>query len=407
MVNYSRKLKIGLSWMSALRVFKMLLDFISKTILAFILLPTDFGLFALSMGINYILSSATKPAWQIALVQNTQVVKGELDDIVNAIYSINIIKGFLLTILLFNSANYIASIYKVDDLAFMIQIMSFTFLISGFKNPQQFRELRKVKFKKNVFIEAIPFFSFTVSAVFLSYLLRDASAMAYAALIQSLVYVITSNLLFEQRAKITLKLNKVYVIFKFGMHVMLHRLIEAFSNQIIILLIGFFSGSSILGVFVFVKGVTIRIYEEFGILIESIFFPYLCRVDNKIEKLIRLTLVVLSISLLLGVILYFVVPMYLTAIGERWSVSEEIIILLILVGIFTPIKKILLNSYMRSIGSANIPLNFDLVKILLLSIIIILFEVRYIERILVIQVYIELLIFLTSIYIVYKMNKIK
>ena len=106
------------------------LKFARTVILAQILFPEDFGLFVLaSISIGFV-DIFVQSGFQAALVQRDVVDRKHMD----GAWTVHIIKGVILGLLLFLSAPLVAAFFENDALTHIIQALSLMHVLDGFVN---------------------------------------------------------------------------------------------------------------------------------------------------------------------------------------------------------------------------------------------------------------------------------
>lgn len=136
---------IGTIWISSSRILVRLLGLCSTFILARLLMPEDYGLVAIVTGIYGFLESFSELGFNQALIQ----FKNVDDDCYSTVWSLNICRGLLISIILVIIA-YPTSIVLSDKRLFLLILyIAILPIIKGAANP------RIIEFEKNLKFDVI------------------------------------------------------------------------------------------------------------------------------------------------------------------------------------------------------------------------------------------------------------
>ena len=133
---------LGGNWLSrGLGIIKMI-------ILARLLLPLDFGILGLAILSVNILNVFSETGIESALIQRQKIGKAELD----TAWTIKIIRGLALFILLFMCAGWFASYFDNASLKPVLKVMAIVFLLEGCTNIGIVFFQKELEFKKKVIL---------------------------------------------------------------------------------------------------------------------------------------------------------------------------------------------------------------------------------------------------------------
>lgn len=120
------------------------LGIIKMIILARLLSPLDFGIIGLAILSINALNVFSETGIESALIQRDKIGRPELD----TAWTIAIVRGLVLFILLFLSAGWVASYFDNMTLKPVLRVMSVTFLLGGFTNIGIVYFQKELEFKK-------------------------------------------------------------------------------------------------------------------------------------------------------------------------------------------------------------------------------------------------------------------
>ena len=114
--------------------------FIVTIFLARLLEPSDFGLIAMVMVVIGMASVFTDIGLGGAIIQRRKVRPIHY----SSVFYFNIFIGMLLTLITYFAAPWISEFYQYDQLTFLTQVMSLSFIISAFSSMQTTRLYREL-----------------------------------------------------------------------------------------------------------------------------------------------------------------------------------------------------------------------------------------------------------------------
>ena len=130
-MGYFKDTLKGVSWMGGLRATTRLFAFIKIAILARILSPSQFGLFGIALLILSLLETLTETGINIFLIQE----KEELEKYNDTAWFVSIIRGALISGLIFIFAKLIVIFFRSPDAYSLLLLISLVPLLRGFINP--------------------------------------------------------------------------------------------------------------------------------------------------------------------------------------------------------------------------------------------------------------------------------
>ena len=147
---------------------------IKMIILARILVPQDFGILGLAMLAVGCLSVFSEIGLETALIQKTEVQRDDL----NTAWTMNIVRGGLLFLVLFATAGLIADYFGHTDLKMVLRVMAICFIFEGFTNIGVIYFQKDIDFRKKAKLELLSDICGSVSAVLLALVLRNVWALS-------------------------------------------------------------------------------------------------------------------------------------------------------------------------------------------------------------------------------------
>ena len=125
--------------MGALRGAGRLMAVIRIAVLARLLAPQQFGLFAIASLAIALLEMLTETGINVFFIQEKDRVKSYLD----TAWMISIVRGFVIFLVLLITAPFIAQFFKNQDAVALLRVISIVPLLRGFINPAEIKFQKK------------------------------------------------------------------------------------------------------------------------------------------------------------------------------------------------------------------------------------------------------------------------
>jgi len=165
----SHRVVKGGFWVFALRITKQLFYLIRLIILARILAPHDFGLLGIAMLTMMTLETFSQTGFQAALIQK----KENIDAYLNSAWTVGIIRGFILFIILYFIAPYVSIFFKTPQAELIIRVIGLSILIQAFTNIGVIYFQKELEFNKQFVYQLTGTLADFVVAVSAAFLLRS------------------------------------------------------------------------------------------------------------------------------------------------------------------------------------------------------------------------------------------
>ncbi|MGO6904629.1 oligosaccharide flippase family protein, partial [Rhizobium ruizarguesonis] len=133
MSSVTDRLIQGSIWLSLSRAIVNGLSALSTFVLAWYLVPADFGLVAIATTIQVILSSVTELSLNQALIRHESPSEVHF----SAVWTLSVTRSAVLALLFAASAYPIAEFYNEPRLTSVMLALSFSLLLSGLANPRR------------------------------------------------------------------------------------------------------------------------------------------------------------------------------------------------------------------------------------------------------------------------------
>lgn len=331
MDNLKRRAVTAVKWTSFSMIIVAILQFVQLIILSKYLSPEEFGLVAIVTVVVGFAQIIVDMGISNAVIHKQNTTKNQL----STLYWLNLISGFFLTVTMFLLSELIAYFYDNQELAPLLQLLSFSFCINSLGN--QFLVLLKKRLHFNL-IAKIEILSVTLAflaAVAFAYLGFGAYSIIYSTLIKATSSNVILILFGLRRDKPSLvfEFNEVKDYLNFGLFQMGQNIVGYFNTQFDVILIGKLLGTEVLGVYSVTKQLVMRPSKMMIPVITQVAFPIMAKIQNDTVRLkkiyIKIINYIASINFPIHVVMVFLAKeIVLLLLGEKWIETIEIFQLL-------------------------------------------------------------------------------
>lgn len=288
-------------------------------ILARLLSPVDFGIIGLAMLSINALNVFSETGIESALIQRDKIGRAEL----NTAWTMAIMRGVLLFVILFLSAGWFASYFNNPTLEPVLKVMSITFLLGGVSNIGVVFFQKDLELKWKAILEMIADIAGTMTAVLLAFWLKNVWALVIGGISWGTVKCIGSYLVHSYRPSLNWDWHITLNLLNFGKHIFWISLMAFIITNLDDALVGKLLGFEMLGFYVMAFSISsIPVYSLSAVL-SQVFFPAYAKIKNdskRIEEAFGHTFEVVALILLPLTSLMFILAPSFTAVfmGEKW-----------------------------------------------------------------------------------------
>ena len=190
----------GSAWMIAMRWSMRFMGLFSMTIVARMLTPADFGVFAIAMTFIGLISVLTDTGADLALIRHPDPQRQHYD----TVWTFNLLMHVLSAVLIAASSILAEHVYKDTRYESLLLVIALSMLISGFNNIGTVDFRRNMQFNKefqyNVAVQLVGVSATIVAA----YLLHSYWALIVGSLARSLTGIFLSYAMHPYRPKFSL-----------------------------------------------------------------------------------------------------------------------------------------------------------------------------------------------------------
>lgn len=374
--NLRHKTIIGVIWTFFEQMLRVGIQTITTIILAWFLLPEDFGLMAMIAVFFAIANSLMDSGFSQALIRKKKVNQ---TDYSTAFYA-NLVMGILAYLLLFAFAPSIASFYNEPRVVALVRVVGLVVITNSFQLVQVADLTRKLNFK-------IQFKVTMPSAIFSGVVAISMAAMGFG--IWSLVaqmltasFVATAFYWIVNKWRPTkeFSVESLREMFDFGSKLFVSGLIDTVFQNIYVIVIGKLFLATQAGYYFFAQKIQQLIVTQLTNAVQKVTYPALSTIqdDNKAlkdfyRKIIQIvTYIIFPCMIALAVLAK---PLFRLLLKEDWLPAVPYLQLLCVVGLMYPLHSINLN-ILKVKGRSDLFLYLEIIK-KIMTIIIIIISVQF------------------------------
>lgn len=182
-----------------------LVRFLSNLIVVYVLSPKDFSISGMLVSIIYVFSLVSDSGVRPFLLRYKKKITKPLID---TIWSVQIIRGFVLATILFLSSEKIAELVSIAELSEVLKVCCFLFLLDGFKSLANILCERENRIAKPLFIELLSLVTSKVILILCAFYFESYWAFVIGIYIEYFLNSVLSYVAFGRMSRsfsITLK----------------------------------------------------------------------------------------------------------------------------------------------------------------------------------------------------------
>ena len=321
-------------WVFALRILNRALGFVRTIILARLLTPEDFGLLGIGILAISTLDTFSQTGFHAALIQKKQDTSSYLD----IAWTISVIRGILLFIVLLLFAPVIATFLKYPQATLVVRLIAVTILFSGCTNIGMVLLQKELEFNKKFVYEFSATIVDLVVSIFLAFFLKSVWALVWGGLSAGFVKLLMSYLIHPYRPKIKFDKEKFNNLFSFGKWVLGGSILVFLITKGDDIIVAKMLGVTSLGLYQMAYLIANLSATEITHIISQVTFPAYSKIQNDVCRLREAYIKVLKITSFMAIPLtgciFIIAPEFIkTCFGNKWSSIIPVTQILVFAGL--------------------------------------------------------------------------
>jgi len=267
-------------WAFALRIVDRLFGLARTVILARLLAPEDFGLFGIALLALSMLETFSETGFNAAIIQK----KGDVKPYLDTAWTVQVIRGFLLAILLLVIAPYVAMFFGEPGAASLVRALALVTVLRGLVNTGVLYFRKELEFHK----EFIYMFSGTLVDLAVSIpaalILRNAWALIFGLVVGQFVRMVVSYLLHPYRPRPRLERARARELYTFGRWIFASHVLVFLLNHGDDMLLGKLLGATALGLYQMAYRLSNLPATELTHVISQVTFPVYSKLQDQLAR---------------------------------------------------------------------------------------------------------------------------
>ena len=322
-----RKIGLGSLILTASRAIVNALGFVSTILLARLLMPEDFGLVAIAVTLQAIVSAITNVPVSQALIQLDDPSQQHVD----TAFTIGLLRSLAVAVIFAAASWPVAAVFEEPRLANIMLALSASLLLSGVVNPRRALLQKSLIFKQEFAIEVLGKLGAVVLSIAVAYIWHSYWALVVGTVSGQLVTVIASYVFVRYRPR--LDLSEFRSLWSFSGWMTLSNALNTINWRSDQLFIGKLLSPTDVGVYTVGDNLAQLPTREATLPLTSALFPAFSNLTSNAPRLAHaytraqglVTAVALPVGIGFALVAERLVPL---AMGEKWIPSIIVIQLL-------------------------------------------------------------------------------
>lgn len=334
MSNLKNQTISGIVWSAIQKIGTMGISFISNIVLARLLSPDDYGCIGLLAIFIVIAEVFVNGGFASALIQKQEPNKEDY----STVFFWNIFISCIFYIILFISAPFIASFYKIPLLASVLRVQGIILFIHAFSIVQLNILRKQLEFKKMSIIQVIAATISVVFAIILAYKSLGVWALVVQQILNALIVAIVLWITSQWKPSLCFSLKSFKELFAYGSFLLLSDLLNSVYDNIQSLIIGRKYSSSDMGFYTQARKLETIPTQSISYVVGLVTFPVYAKLqDQKNQLYVAVKKSLSSMNFLnfpLMILLIVIAkPLFILLFSDKWIDSVPYFQILCLSGL--------------------------------------------------------------------------
>lgn len=333
----SRRVRAGLGWNISSALITESVRFVRSIILARLLVPEDFGLFAMALTVVGALNAISSLGLSRTIVANKFDTSDELKAHLDTVWSVELLRSFVIALLVSASAFPMARFYGQDQLKIIIPILGLITFVGGFQNIGLTILRKEISFRRIFWYELITNVAGIALTVALAVVMRSVWALVIGLLITAALGTVLSYVFHSYRPRLVLEKRALRRILNAGKFTLLIAVASYVTNMADNVMVGRLIGSNALGNYSLAFNIASAPISVLVFSLTSVLFPAYAEISSQRPKALEVSFT-RAFSFALLILFTIAVSLFLLAgelvqllFGSRWTIAGTVLRILALV----------------------------------------------------------------------------
>ena len=337
------------------RVLIKFIYFIRTLILARLLFPGDFGLFALATLTMSLVETFSQTGFNNALIQ----IKGDIQRYLQIAWTINFFRNLFLAFVLFFVASPLAVIFFHNpQVVILSQVLSIVLFLMAFENIGIVLLQKNLEFHKKFFYDILVVLFEVLLTIIAAFVLKNVWALIIGVITGRLIAVVLSYVFCPFKPRFLFEWKKVKILFAYGKWISLIGIITFLVTKADSILIGYLLPLDNLGFYQLAMGLGILPATEIVRSLGALLFPFFAKISSDRlflrEMFIKVARIIFAFSipasLGLGILSYQII---LNFYGAKWLPMTQILYVIVILGLVKAFE-LIANPLFLGIGKPKV-----------------------------------------------------
>lgn len=332
-----RRVRSGFNWSVSSSLIGELIRFARSIVLARLLIPEDFGLFGMALTIVAALNSLTTVGLYSTIVANKFDTGNELKTHLDTVWSAELIRSFVVALLVSASAFPVSRFYGQSKLTVIIPILGLTTFVQGFQNIGLVILRKKISFVRIFWYEVVTNLAGVALTIALAVMMRNVWALVIGLLLTAVLGSVLSYIFHPYRPGLALDKTALRRALNLGKFVLVIAVASYVGTMADNVMVGRLLGTNALGNYSLAYNIASAPISVLIFAMSSVLFPAFAEIAAEQPKRLEPALIkVFTISSL--VLIVFTLPLFLFAgeivqllFGARWTSAGTVLSILALI----------------------------------------------------------------------------
>jgi len=335
--SLAKRVRAGVSWNVSSSLITELIRFVRSVVLARLLVPEDFGLFGMALTIVAATNALTTLGLSRTIVANKFDTTDDLKAHLDTVWSVELIRGLVIALLVSASAFPIARFYGQAQLKVIIPVLGLVTLVQGCQNIGLSILRKQISFARIFWYEVTTNTIGIALTVALAVVMRNVWALVIGLLLTAALGTILSYVFHSYRPRLRFEPEALRRALSLGKLTLAIAVASYVTNMADNVMVGRLLGTAALGNYSLAFNISSAPISVLVFSLSAVLFPAYAEITTQRPKSLELAFIkVFSIALM--IVVTIAVPLFLLAgevvellFGARWTTAGTVLRVLALV----------------------------------------------------------------------------
>lgn len=337
-MGYKKDAIKGVSWLGSLRVATRGISFLRIAVIARLLSPAQFGVFAIATLVLTFIETITETGINALLIQE----KERIEKFIDSAWIVSIIRGIIIAIVIIFLSGYIAEFFNTPESYELLLLISVVPFLRGFINPAVALFMKDLHFHKEFLYRLSIFLVESIVSVLLVIILQSPSGLVWGLICGAIYEVLISHMLLKIRPRLAYNYAVVRQVISRGKWLTAAGIFDYLFYHGDNVVVGKILGNTSLGLYDMAYRISLLPITEVGEVIAKVMFPVFTKFSedkNRLKKAyLKATSFIVLLTLPIGIILFsFPTEIIAILLGDQWLDAASVLQVLAIFGVIRAI----------------------------------------------------------------------